>query len=170
MFKMLLAGCLILPVFTSSFAAEITTLKEDKIHDVNGPGFSKLQEPKEALSDFPQRADGTINWVKALDQKLISPRSNKVGDGKMTSVNLDLILKNTGSMPYVLFSHKVHTQILTCANCHVDIFLPKQGSNFINMNNIMAGEQCGVCHGAVAFAVQDCTQCHNVPSDKGSLR
>ena len=168
MFKMLIVGCLVFSA--SSFAAEITTLESDGIHDVNGPGFSKLQEPKEALGDFPRRTGGTIDWVKALDQKLISPRSNKVGDGKMTSVNLDLILKNTGSMPYVLFSHKVHTSILTCANCHVDIFLPKQGSNFINMNNIMAGEQCGVCHGAVAFGVQNCAECHSVPSNKGDLR
>ena len=169
MFKILLVGCLMLP-FSVSLAAELTSLKEDGIHDANGPGFSKLQEPKEALGDFPKRTDGTVNWVKALDQKLISPRSNKVGDGKMTSVDLDLVLKNTGSMPYVLFSHKVHTQILTCANCHVEIFLPKQGSNFINMNNIMAGEQCGVCHGAVAFGVQNCTECHNVPSKKSNLR
>jgi len=168
MFKMLMVGCLMLPMF--SFATELTSLKEDGIHDVNGGGFSMLQEPKEAMGDFPRRTDGTVDWVKALDQKLISPRSNKVGDGKMTSVNLELVLTNTGSMDHVLFSHKVHTQILTCANCHIDIFLPKQGANFISMNNIMAGEQCGVCHGAVAFAVQDCSQCHNVPSKKGSLR
>ncbi len=168
MFKIWMIGCVL---FSSTvMAGGITALKDDGIHDVNSAGFSKLQEPSEALGDFPRRAGGGIDWVKALDQKLITPRSNKVGDGKMTSVDLDLILKNTGSMPYVLFSHKVHTSILTCANCHVEIFLPKQGANFINMNNIMAGEQCGVCHGAVAFGVQNCAECHNVPSQKGGLR
>ncbi len=168
MFKVFVIGCLVFPVL--ALATELVPLKNDGIHDVNSDGFSKLQEPREALSDFPRRTDGTIDWVKALDQKLITPRANKVGDGKMTSVNLDLILTNTGSMPHVLFSHKVHTQVLTCANCHIDIFLPKQGANFINMSNIMAGEQCGVCHGAVAFPVQDCAQCHNVPAKKGNLR
>ena len=34
----------------------------------------------------------------------------------------------------------------------------------------LSAEQCGVCHGAVAFDVMDCNQCHNVPPKKGSLR
>ncbi len=169
MFKVLMVGCLAFFVSTS-FASELASLKNDGIHDISGPGFSKLQEPKEALGNFPRRAGGTIDWVKALEQEMISPRSNKEGDGKMTSINLELTLKNTGSMPYVLFSHKVHTSILTCSNCHVDIFLPRQGANFINMNNIMAGEQCGVCHGAVAFGVQNCAECHSISSNKGDLR
>jgi hypothetical protein len=28
------------------------------------------------------------------------------------------------------------------------------------------GEQCGVCHGAVAFPLTVCGRCHNTPRDK----
>jgi len=169
MLKVLLI-VLLFPVFSSAVASEIKLLKDDGHHDATSSGFSKLQEPREALGSFPKRSNGSIDWVKTLDQGLISPRADVIGEKEMTSVNLDLVLKNTGSMDYVLFSHKVHTKVLTCSNCHIDIFLPKQGANFINMNNIMAGQQCGVCHGAVAFDVMDCNQCHNVPSNKSNLR
>jgi len=168
MFKLLMISILMFPLFANAEPLKFKDLKDDGIHDPNGPGFSKLQEPKEALQDFPLRGDGSvINWVETLDQGLITPRPSKTGEGKMTSVNLDIILENTGSMPHVFFSHKVHTSILTCANCHVEIFIPKKGANFISMSSILDGQHCGVCHGAVAFGIKDCTQCHSVDTKKG---
>lgn len=167
MIKLLIIGVLMFPLFVSAETPKFQSLKTDGYHDTNGPGFSKLQEPEEAMTGFPRRPNGVINWVEALDQGLITPRPSKTGEGKHTSIDLDIILEKTGSMPNVFFSHKVHTSILTCANCHVEIFIPKKGANFISMNSIMDGQHCGVCHGAVAFGIKDCTQCHSVDTKKG---
>jgi hypothetical protein len=30
------------------------------------------------------------------------------------------------------------------------------------MQKILDGEQCGVCHGAVAFPLTECRRCHSV--------
>ena len=160
--KLFIIGMLLFPLLSFAEGPKLQLLKNDGHHDVDGPGFSKLQEPRDAIQDFPTRPNGVIDWVKALDQGLITPRPSKTGEGKHTSINLDIILENTGSMPHVFFSHKVHTSILTCANCHVEIFIPKKGANFINMSSIIDGQHCGVCHGAVAFGIKDCTQCHSV--------
>lgn len=145
-------------------------LAEDGIHDPTSPGFSKLQEPREALESFPRRPSGEVNWVETIQQKLIQPRGSVEGDKKLTVVDLDIQMKNTASMPPVNFSHKAHTQILSCANCHPAVFVPKAGANFITMNNIIDGQFCGVCHGTVAFDIRDCAQCHAEKPIRRGLR
>jgi hypothetical protein len=30
------------------------------------------------------------------------------------------------------------------------------------MNQILHGEQCGLCHGAVSFPLTECNRCHSV--------
>jgi c(7)-type cytochrome triheme protein len=62
--------------------------------------------------------------------------------------------------------------ILDCTSCHPDIFVPQKGANQISMAQIMAGQKCGVCHGSVAFPIEECRRCHTnkktVASKKGS--
>jgi hypothetical protein len=33
----------------------------------------------------------------------------------------------------------------------------------MNMLQILSGEKCGQCHGAVAFPLTECARCHRVP-------
>ena len=129
-----------------------------------------LQEPAEAMANLPVDANGRINWVKTLQNGHIAPRNGVTGTEKMKVVDLDITMKNTASMPHVLFSHKVHTQWLTCSNCHSRIFLPQIGGNFITMAKIVEGEYCGVCHGKVAFSSLDCERCHTVETSTRGLR
>lgn len=171
MYRLLLLGLLTLPLLSQAEGTyKATPLHQDGIHDKNSPALNIKQDPREALDGMPTRPNGTINWVKAYEMGLYKPRADINGTEKMTSVNLDIILENTSGMPAVLFSHKVHTTFLTCANCHTEIFIPKKGSNFISMNSIMDGQHCGVCHGAVAFGIKDCTQCHNVSKHAKGLK
>jgi len=146
--------------------SQFTSLDDDGIHDSQAPGLPLLQEPQEALGQLPMDQYGNPDWVSALQQGYIKPRTGVTGTEKMQPINLDIIMKNTASMPHVRFSHKTHTQWLTCSNCHTRIFLPQLGGNFITMAGIIEGQHCGVCHGKVAFTYLDCARCH----DQGPLQ
>lgn len=151
-------------------APAVLPLAEDGIHDREGPAFGLLQEPVEALGNLPVDSTGAIDWVKTIQDGHIAPRSGVSSEERMKEVDLDITMKNTASMPHVLFSHQVHTQWLTCSNCHSRIFLPQIGGNFVTMAKIMEGEYCGVCHGKVAFSTLNCDRCHSVPNSKPGLR
>ena len=166
----LLWNTVILLVSTSVWAAEIEPLASDGIHDPQNPAFGLLQEPSEALANLPVDSGGKVDWVRTLSDGHIMPRNGINPGEKMKEVDLDITMKNTASMPHVLFSHKVHTQWLTCSNCHSRIFLPQMGGNFITMAKIMDGQYCGVCHGKVAFTTLDCERCHSVPNESAGLR
>lgn len=151
-------------------AGAVTSLAKDGIHDSDNPAFTLLQEPAAALANLPVDANGKTDWVKTIQNGLITPRTGVTGEEKMKEVDLDITMKNTASMPHVLFSHQVHTQWLTCSNCHSRIFLPQIGGNFVTMAKIMEGEYCGVCHGNVAFTPLNCERCHSSPSNRQGLR
>lgn len=143
---------------------------EDGIHDPNNDALEILQPPYTAMVEFPRRSNNVIDWVAALDNGLINPRVDLQGEEKLYAVDLDVIMKNTASMPYVRYPHLPHTKWLACKNCHPAVFLPKKGSNFVNMSAIMRGQSCGLCHGKVAFPPLECNRCHSVPKDQGGLR
>jgi c(7)-type cytochrome triheme protein len=145
-------------------------LADDGIHDSENPAFRLLQEPAEALANLPVDVNGMTDWVQTIQNGHIAPRGGVTGEEKMKEVDLDLTMKNTASMPHVLFSHQVHTQWLTCSNCHSRIFLPQIGGNFITMAKIMDGEYCGICHGKVAFSPLNCDRCHSIPNPRQGLR
>lgn len=151
---------------------EVTPLAEDGIHDPANAAVARvLQEPVEAMQDFPRDEKGIIDWVKVLEDGKISPRGSLKGDEEMYVADFDIIFRNTGSMPNVRFPHKAHTEWLTCANCHPAIFLPQKGGNPVNMAAIIEGNYCGVCHGKVAFPpTKNCGRCHSVPLRNALLR
>lgn len=151
---------------------EVVPLAEDGIHDPTNQAVVKvLQEPVEAMADFPRDDKGIINWVTALQQGMVDPRKSLTGNEEMYPTDFDVIFKNTGSMPHVRFPHKPHTEWLTCANCHPAIFLPQKGGNPITMSQIIEGKYCGVCHGKVAFPpTMNCGRCHSVPRESPGLR
>jgi len=147
------------------YEAKVTTesLHEDGIHDTKNAAIKTLQDPREAMSAFPYDRRGGIDWVKALDLGVIKPRANLKGDNEMVTMDLDIMFKDTGNMPWVKFPHKAHTKWLDCSNCHPKIFIPQKGANNPSMDGILAGEHCGRCHDKVAFALWICERCHSVP-------
>lgn len=141
---------------------------EDGIHDRGNEGTLTLQPPLTAFAELPKRNGGNrVNWVKALDENHISPRSDRLDTKvKLKKLDTQIVREIKGSMGDVVFPHKEHVQWLACANCHPAIFATEIGVTKMSMASIMRGEQCGVCHGTVAFPVSECRSCHskNKPS------
>ncbi len=145
-------------------------LKEDGIHDPTNEAIRILQEPGEAMVDFPMDKNGLIDWVKAIQEGYVNPRKSLDGDefgGKevMQEMDMDIIMKQTANMPHVRFPHLAHTQWLACSNCHSEIFIPQKDANPVSMEKILKGEYCGRCHDKVSFPIFNCERCHSVPHD-----
>ena len=144
----------------------LTALNEDGIHDPDNEAINRLQEPDASMTDFPFDRRGGVNWVKAIDDGTINPRMSLKGDADMNIMDMDIMFKDTGQMPWVRFPHLAHTRWLDCSNCHPAIFVPQKGGNpNIGMDAIIGGKYCGRCHDKVAFALWTCERCHSVPHE-----
>lgn len=139
-------------------------LAKDGVHDSANPAIKMLQEPAEALAKLPPDAVGNrVRWVNALEQGLITPRASILPGTEIKVLDQDVVMPRTGEMPMVRFPHKQHTEWLDCSNCHEKLFKSKAGATTaLNMFQILQGEYCGVCHGAVAFPLTECKRCHSV--------
>lgn len=142
--------------------------KQNTIYDTTNPDYPILQKTNEALGGLELDKKGAIDWMKALNSGFITPRADRMGEGKMEVLDLDIFMRNTKGMPYVKFPHSSHTRWLACSNCHDQIFIPKAGANPVTMTKIFRGQYCGVCHGQVAFITTfSCERCHSVPHSGG---
>jgi c(7)-type cytochrome triheme protein len=139
--------------------------RDDRYHDTDNNAIAVLQSPTEAMADFPRDRRNEVDWVKTLDQGLIEPRADLKGETKMTTMDKDILMKNTQFMPWVRFPHMAHTKWLACENCHPRIFIPQEDANPISMNKVLSGEYCGICHDKVAFSLFICERCHSVPHE-----
>ena len=132
--------------------------------DPANPDHDRLQTIGEATRGMPYDANRFPDWMKALNQGLIKPRSSLDGKGSMEVLELDIIMRNTKEMPFVRFPHKSHTLWLACSNCHPAPFKAQAGSTAIRMADIFRGQFCGMCHDRVAFITfYSCQRCHSVP-------
>lgn len=136
---------------------------KDGIHDPANDGSVMLQPPKAAFEFLPKSTSGNrVDWVKALHEGEIKPRYDLLDPNVAPIVmDLNIVREVKGSMPNVVYPHKQHTEWLDCSNCHPAIFIPQKGANQISMASILLGQQCGVCHGKVAFPVSECRKCHS---------
>ena len=138
-------------------------LETDGLHDPRNPGLALLQQPAQALAPLPgDTAGNRVRWVQALDSGAISPRSSLLPGTEVRVLDQDIIIARNGSMPAVKFPHRAHTLWLDCSNCHDQLFKARIGANRFSMTAILNGEQCGLCHGAVAFPLTECNRCHSV--------
>ncbi len=153
----------------SALAGKWLSLEQDGLHDTNNPGLKFLQSPAEALTPLPrENAGNKVDWQRAMEQGLINPRSSLRGGKELKILDLDILMKDTRDALAVVFPHKIHTQWLDCENCHEKLFKYQTGASVISMADILNGESCGVCHGAVAFPVTECDRCHKGPRDRSS--
>ena len=170
--RRVVAACGVAALMAGGYAAALALwlpLAKDGVHDPRGPGITQLQQPAEALTPLPRDSAGNlVRWVQALDSGAINPRTNLLPETKVRVLDTELIIAKFGSMPAVKFPHRQHTLWLDCSNCHDTLFKAKAGANKFSMTAILNGEQCGVCHGAVAFPLTECNRCHSVPNE--SLR
>ncbi len=144
---------------------------EDGIHDVTNEATALLQAPLQAYAGLAKsNAGNRIDWVKALNDKKLQPRADKQDPkAEMAVLEMNIVREVKGSMPDVVFPHRQHTQWLDCSNCHPAIFIPQKGANQMSMASIILGQQCGVCHGKVAFPISECRLCHLKSKDPASV-
>ena len=138
-------------------------LKEDGIHDPAVKELSKLKEPTKELESLDKTFSGNfVDWSSSIKKGLIKPQYDaKDSKAQAMPMDLDIVFAVKGSIGNVLFSHSSHLQWLECNNCHTAIFQPKRGANKVSMDMILRGQSCGVCHGSVAFPINDCERCHS---------
>ena len=147
-----------------ALAGNWQSLKDDGLHDPTLPALELLQEPNDALSQLPTDTAGNkVDWIRALTSGYIIPRSTLLENKPVKTLDSDIIMNQKGSTAMVSFPHLAHTQWLDCENCHEKIFKSKIGATPISMKEILKGNYCGVCHGAVSFPLTDCNRCHSVP-------
>jgi c(7)-type cytochrome triheme protein len=76
---------------------------------------------------------------------------------------ITFIEKDAGN---VLFSHKNHTGLYACGECHTKLFGTTRSKTKVSMKAMEAGKSCGACHdGKTAFSVatdKDCDKCHKM--------
>lgn len=141
-------------------------IERESFYDPANPDHRSLQRMDEVTRGLPFDANGFPDWMRALRDGLIKPRSGLTGKEAMEVLDLDIIMRNTKEMPNVRFPHRAHTLWLDCSNCHPEPFKPAAGSNNIRMADIFRGEFCGKCHDRVAFITFfSCSRCHSVPQD-----
>lgn len=141
-------------------------IAQDGLRDPQGPAVRALQPPGDALRTLaPDSAGNLVRWPVAIREKQISPRDSLHKAVNSGSYEEDVFLNLNGGMPAVRFPHTVHNAWLDCSNCHDHLFKKKRGASGISMFLILQGEQCGVCHGAVAFPLTECARCHSMKRD-----
>lgn len=120
-----------------------------------------------AAFDALARENDDVDWVRALQEKLITPKPGiepDAADAVALDLDVELVPKGQPEQT-VIFPHHAHTQWLGCANCHPAIFQMERGADPIDMAAIFEGKYCGECHGKVAFAVvTGCPRCHGKKS------
>jgi len=74
---------------------------------------------------------------------------------------LNFVVKDAGD---VAFSHKSHTGLYKCGECHTKIFAAARAKTAISMAEMEKGKSCGACHdGKAAFTVKEnCGTCHKM--------
>ena len=167
-----IAACLLLCFVHVAFGIEPSSndesswlpLARDDLHDPQNLALRLLQNPAKALSLLPHDGSGDqVNWVQAIESNFIKPRISLHSGTQPEILDLNILFSNTGEMDQVEFPHKQHTEWLVCSNCHEEIFKYKAHATKFGMFNILNGEYCGRCHGAVAFPLTECKRCHNMP-------
>jgi len=79
---------------------------------------------------------------------------------EMKGFDKELVYKMEG-MGSVTFSHKFHTGVFPCNECHPKLFAMKKTQGKMPMDKINEGKFCGNCHnGNVASPASDCSKCH----------
>jgi c(7)-type cytochrome triheme protein len=69
--------------------------------------------------------------------------------------------KSTGN---VVFSHKFHSGLYRCGDCHTSIYETNRSKMKVSMQEMEKGRSCGACHeGKTAFNVSEkCEGCHKL--------
>jgi len=108
---------------------------------------------------LPAHELGGVDWVAAIEQGLVKPRTGQdPAAADASAFKMDFFIKGPAPSFDAWFPHSAHTQWMGCQNCHGAVYRYKD--NEFKMADVYAGKSCGTCHGKVAFPVTQCKRCH----------
>ncbi|MBE9504614.1 MAG: hypothetical protein IME96_10605 [Proteobacteria bacterium] len=132
--------------------------KEEEFSRVNllGKIYATKDVGKEKYKGVPVQRNAA---KKSVAEKDALAEGRKLED---PNYDLPVLMRSKRKvMTDVLFSHKVHNEVLSCESCHNAIFAKKRGSTEgLSMAAINEGKFCGTCHGGVVFPLGECDRCH----------
>ncbi len=126
------------------------------------PAIEGTLDPDSVVALLPQDAAGNIDWVAALRDDVVRPRTALPGSPPvqpLTGFRFDFRYEGGFNAS---FPHSAHVQWLSCDGCHLEIF--RYRGERPTMEAINNGEKCGRCHGKVAFPTSTCERCHQAMS------
>lgn len=127
------------------------------------PAFEKTLTADTALAMLPRDHAGNVDWVAAVRQGVIRPRSTLPGRPAPDSTGFrflfDFFFPGPDTTFDAYFPHSTHTEWIGCQQCHARIFAYRGAS--IKMLDILQGKYCAECHGKVSYPVATaCERCH----------
>ena len=109
------------------------------------------------LKTMPHDAAGYPDMVAAFNEKKIDPLPGVEQDHvvpKPKHVDEEDITLIPKGKTKVIFSHEIHTTLVTCKSCHPELFKMKTGEK-------VSMDDCATCHEKVAFPIKgECVRCH----------
>jgi len=140
----------------------------DRCHSV-GKNLEKKIDYTSFTAQLPkQKYWNLVDWEEAEADWLIRPIDFLEGVSVQRPAlnaqkDFSITSKSTW-MPDIIFSHKKHNEWNGCEVCHPEIFPSvKKDAVKYSMLEISGGQYCGVCHGRVAFPLDECERCHSKP-------
>jgi len=129
-------------------------------HDLESdrPPIEEILVYEEAIALLPKDEKGNPDWVKSQKDGTIKPRALDPRDRNTDAFGLDFYLPNEKPKFEAYFPHSSHVALMGCDSCHPAIF--RYRDNEISMKSMRDGENCGTCHGSVAFSTKNCKRCH----------
>jgi len=118
---------------------------------------------------MPQAMYGNkIDWTMAEDDGVITVKDYIEGvsfepEKLMSNVRNEPVSPKLPDLPGIIFSHKKHVVWNGCGMCHPEHFALENGKTNMSMKDITDGKFCGICHGSVAFPINNCNNCHSEP-------
>lgn len=118
-----------------------------------------------AYQGLPRDSKGAVDWMRALDEKLITPKPG-IDPAATAASTLDseiTFVPNDNPGKAAVFRHATHTQWLACKNCHSTIFKKRdENLQFTHEDMEEGGKYCGACHFRVVKVPSGCKGCHSV--------
>jgi c(7)-type cytochrome triheme protein len=113
---------------------------------------------------LPRDSKGAVDWMRALDEKTITPRPGIDPAVEPASTTDSEIVFTPADNPgkAATFRHATHTQWLACKNCHSGIFKKRDENLQFTHDDMEAGKYCGACHFKVVVVQSGCKGCHAV--------
>ena len=122
--------------------------------EIDRPPIEEILIWEEALKLLPKDEKDNPDWVQAKKDEIIKPRALEPGDRNSSWFGLDFYLRSDKPKFEAYFPHSAHVALMGCDSCHPAIF--RYRDNEITMKTMRKGENCGTCHGSVAFSTKNC--------------